>query len=417
MMMHWFVPIFGEEFVIRALKVMKFSVRSLTALGNEMFRLTNETRGGLLLMMIFFYSAFVLGAVVYYTVADEDIANCHSLRDCVYSMMRLTFFDGDGFDLAKDISKQHPILFLVVMMYMCLTSFGLLNGLVGIFGSAFARASQIAFEDDLVLDNGIDTQNDAGNAKVEANRGSSYISSVSDDSYGNVVNYEIEEEESEDVLTDLKRTGNNGAVRLGVTTGGGRLSPGKPSSHASSAAPLSSDHLHNSPNSTAIASSEDNSIELSAVPRRKTLKALIAKHNVGGYGAAKVATEQTTETLPLPFHKKMLSRLQSKSIQPGKLTLADMQHLLKHKKDAAHHRSAVGGLFGASPFAGKTFYNAAPAVAGSASSAVTALLQISVKEMESSIDSLALKVDHQNEQIAKLVKHVENLSQVVNPHH
>jgi hypothetical protein len=58
-------PVFGPDFVDRAFRVLKFAIKALSALGDEIFRLTPETRGGLLLMMMIFFSAFVLGASLF----------------------------------------------------------------------------------------------------------------------------------------------------------------------------------------------------------------------------------------------------------------------------------------------------------------------------------------------------------------
>lgn len=111
-----------------------------------MFRLTNATRGGMLLMMVFFYSAFVLG-VSLWIETDGENPECLSFPQCSYNLMRLTFYDGTGFDLAYSLTTKHRFLFFLLMVYMCLTSFGILNGLVGIFGTAFAVASDEAFND------------------------------------------------------------------------------------------------------------------------------------------------------------------------------------------------------------------------------------------------------------------------------
>lgn len=141
----FFSPILGPVFVSRGFKVLKFAINALTALGNEMFRLTNETRGALLLMMMFFYSAYVLGATLYVeTAGNSDL--CLSMGMCTWTLVRLTFFDGDGLDFAYYLTSDHRILFFIIMVYMCITSFGILNGLVGIFGTALARASHLAFE-------------------------------------------------------------------------------------------------------------------------------------------------------------------------------------------------------------------------------------------------------------------------------
>eukprot|EP01034_Spumella_vulgaris_P025795 gene25795-32287_t len=141
-----FSPYTGEEFLIRLFAVMQFAIGALTALGNEMFRFTNKTKGGLILMMVFFYSAFVFGAALWVDTG-KDMEDCATLGSCMYTMMRLTFFDGTGFDYAYDLSVMgHKWLFCLVMVYMCVTSFGILNGLVGLFGTAFNQASLEAFD-------------------------------------------------------------------------------------------------------------------------------------------------------------------------------------------------------------------------------------------------------------------------------
>mmetsp|Transcript_13341 Transcript_13341/g.18290 ORF Transcript_13341/g.18290 Transcript_13341/m.18290 type:complete len:806 (+) Transcript_13341:13-2430(+) len=136
----------GKDFVRRVFNIFKFAVKSLSALGNEMFRLTNATRGGLLLMAVFFYSAYVVGAALWVETGAPD-NNCASLGDCMYTMMRLTFFDGTGFDYAYSLSYNNKFLFLVTMLYLCITAFGILNGLVGIFGNAFNKASEQSFHE------------------------------------------------------------------------------------------------------------------------------------------------------------------------------------------------------------------------------------------------------------------------------
>jgi len=140
-------PYFGDGFVKRAFKVFKFAIKALSALGDEIFRLTPETRGGLLLIMMIFYSAFVLGAAIYVETNGEG-TNCESIGMCTFTLMRLSFFDGNGFDFAFYLAGGYKILFFIVMLYMCITSFGIINGLVGIFGTLFATASAQAFEEE-----------------------------------------------------------------------------------------------------------------------------------------------------------------------------------------------------------------------------------------------------------------------------
>jgi hypothetical protein len=138
-------PVFGEDFVIRGFKVLKFAIKSLSALGDEIFRLTPQTRGGLLLIMMIFFSAWVLGAAIF-VETHGTAKNCVSIGNCTYSLMRLTFFDGDGLDLAYSLVGGYKILFFIAMLYMCITSFGIINGLIGIFGTLFQNASEKAFE-------------------------------------------------------------------------------------------------------------------------------------------------------------------------------------------------------------------------------------------------------------------------------
>lgn len=151
-------PLFGAHFVSRCFKMMRFAIKALTALGNEMFRLTNATRGGLLLMMIFFYSAFVLGNCLWVETNGES-SECNSRSHCTYTLMRLTFYDGDAFNFVYTLTTNHKFLFFLCIVYMCLTSFGILNGLVGIFGTAFAQASDDAFNDH--ANNDVDSEIDA----------------------------------------------------------------------------------------------------------------------------------------------------------------------------------------------------------------------------------------------------------------
>jgi hypothetical protein len=59
-----FVPIVGQNIVGMIFKVFKFAIKALSALASELFNLSEKTRGSLLLILIFFYSAFVLGSLL-----------------------------------------------------------------------------------------------------------------------------------------------------------------------------------------------------------------------------------------------------------------------------------------------------------------------------------------------------------------
>lgn len=139
-----FNPIFGKNFMRRLFNVLKFAIKALTALIDEMFRIGHRTRGGIILILMFFYSAFILGIVLWIeTKSGSDL--CTSIGVCTFTLMRLTFYDGNGFDFAYYLTDKHRILFCITLFYMAITSFGILNGLVGIFGNVFANASEDAF--------------------------------------------------------------------------------------------------------------------------------------------------------------------------------------------------------------------------------------------------------------------------------
>lgn len=57
-------PLLGTETVTMIFRVSKFAIRAFQAIGSEMFRLTEATRGALLLILVIFYFAFVLGGWV-----------------------------------------------------------------------------------------------------------------------------------------------------------------------------------------------------------------------------------------------------------------------------------------------------------------------------------------------------------------
>lgn len=66
--------------------------------------------------------------------------------------MRLTFYDGEGFDFFIAIWRNgHQFLFFITGVYLCSTAFGLLNGLVGIFASSFTSGTINNKYDDIDL--------------------------------------------------------------------------------------------------------------------------------------------------------------------------------------------------------------------------------------------------------------------------
>jgi len=128
--------------------VMEFAELALRALTAELFFLSEHTRGGFLLMSLLFYASYIMGAVMWQEFPGGDPGNnepCATLAECHFTMIRLTLFDGAGFDYAFSLAPKHRYLFFLVMVYMCVTSFGIINGLLGIFSKSFNKASSDAF--------------------------------------------------------------------------------------------------------------------------------------------------------------------------------------------------------------------------------------------------------------------------------
>lgn len=140
----FFDPYIGAQAVNQWFLVFKFGLNSLTALGNELIGFTAKTRGGLFLLLLVFFMSYVIGAVVFTEVGGQHPA-CETLPKCCYTIFRLALFDGEGLDFAYTLTDGNNLLFLITMTYMCVAAFGLLNGMVGIFGSIFAQSSDETF--------------------------------------------------------------------------------------------------------------------------------------------------------------------------------------------------------------------------------------------------------------------------------
>ena len=140
----------GLDFAELIFKVMKYATVTLSHLGQEMLCLTKKSRGGFILMFMLFYIAYVLGTTLWIETEKTALGNdfCVDILSCTYTMIRLTFFDGNGFDFAFSLiaTKKHPIMFCVCIFYLCVTSFGIVNGLIGVFGDIFKDDSDRVFE-------------------------------------------------------------------------------------------------------------------------------------------------------------------------------------------------------------------------------------------------------------------------------
>jgi len=126
--------------------------------GRELF--TTTSKGGVIVLGFFFYLAYVVGVSFWQKTANLDLVSpeggptgvlseCDTLPHCFLIMLRLTFWDGSGFDFLKSVMDYGDQgLVTLLILYMCFSAMVLLNGLIGIFGGAFASATEEDDEDD-----------------------------------------------------------------------------------------------------------------------------------------------------------------------------------------------------------------------------------------------------------------------------
>jgi len=124
----------------------------LEKIGQELF--TTTSKGGTVVLGFFFYLAYVFGIVFWQSTAtlplvspeggtNQTLSECDTLPHCFLIMLRLSFFDGSGFDFLKSvIDYGNGGWVALLILYMCISAFVLLNGLIGIFGGAFASAME-----------------------------------------------------------------------------------------------------------------------------------------------------------------------------------------------------------------------------------------------------------------------------------
>jgi len=125
----------------------------LEKIGQELFTLSSK--GGVVVLGFFFYMAYIMGVSFWQKTGDLLLASpeggpngtlseCDTLPHCFLIMLRLTFWDGSGFDFVKsliDVGNQKGLVTLLII-YMCTSAMVLLNGLIGIFGGAFSAATE-----------------------------------------------------------------------------------------------------------------------------------------------------------------------------------------------------------------------------------------------------------------------------------
>jgi len=128
-------------------------IKYLERIGGELF--STNTRGGTVVLSIYFYTVYVFAVVYWNEVGKYNASNtswfnpntnqypCNTLNNCFITLMRLSLYDGNGFDFISNLSESHAYraLAALLILYMCFTAITLLNGLIGIFAAAFTADS------------------------------------------------------------------------------------------------------------------------------------------------------------------------------------------------------------------------------------------------------------------------------------
>lgn len=124
-------------------QVMVWIAVYLERLGAELF--SSSSLGGVVVIALFLYISYLF-AIVFWTEKNDiliegskDGNDCHSLNNCFITMLRLAFYDTNGFDYLQAMmnSGNHGYTFLL-LLYVILAGIILLGGLIGIFSRVFA---------------------------------------------------------------------------------------------------------------------------------------------------------------------------------------------------------------------------------------------------------------------------------------
>jgi len=124
----------------------------LEKIGQELF--TTSSKGGVIILGFFFFSVYIMGISFFNATQalplvsaeggpNGTLSECDTLTHCFLIMLRLSFFDGSGFDYVKSIMDYGSSSWaFLLILYMCFSALVLLNGLIGIFGSTFDEATK-----------------------------------------------------------------------------------------------------------------------------------------------------------------------------------------------------------------------------------------------------------------------------------
>ena len=108
--------------------------------------LYNKGRGGILVIFIFLYITYVFAVafnIEQSALVTPEGTPCASLSTCYLTFLRLSFYDGNGFDFLASLAQANTFHTILVFSYMIFTAMILLNGLISIFGHSFDSQVEI----------------------------------------------------------------------------------------------------------------------------------------------------------------------------------------------------------------------------------------------------------------------------------
>jgi hypothetical protein len=124
----------------------------LESIAQEFF--TTSSKGGTVILSFFFFLAYTTGVIFWIETRNLPLSSpeggtsgtlsqCDTLAHCFLIMLRITFWDGDGFDYLKSLMDYNLNgLVVLLIIYMCISAMVLLNGMIGIFSSTINRITE-----------------------------------------------------------------------------------------------------------------------------------------------------------------------------------------------------------------------------------------------------------------------------------
>ena len=116
---------------------------------------TVKSRGGVIVIGIFIYMSYVFAVIFNYEQNGLVVAGtspCSSISKCFFMLVRLSFYDGNGFDFLYEVFLNNVYQGIALSTYMIFTGIILLNGLIAIFGNAFNNEEKEKSKEDILLD-------------------------------------------------------------------------------------------------------------------------------------------------------------------------------------------------------------------------------------------------------------------------